>query len=146
MKKTAIIIITVIIAAGLAVVADYLGLFGTTTTTKLDFAEARFKIVEAGTGAPIFRTRVKCVQKGNDNACTLKDTRSDDMLRLLFPKHIKVTSSHLFTLDEQLVNPAYPDVYIFFINPDYTTVNIKLPIVDLLNGTAGVTRVEMNAR
>ena len=89
---------------------------------------------------------MKCLQKGNDNACTLKDTRSGDILNLLFPKHIRVTESLLFTLDEELVKPAEPDVYIFFINPDYGTVNMTLPIMDILEGNAGVTRVEMQSR
>jgi hypothetical protein len=146
MKKMTVVFVTICLLAVAVTVADYTGLFGTETSTRLDFAEARFRIVEAGTGAPIFRTRVKCVQKGNDNACTLKDTLSDDVLSLLFPRHIRVTESLLFTLNEETVKPAEPDVHIFFINPDYGTVNMTLPIMDILEDNAGITRVEMQGR
>ena len=128
------------------VTADYLGLLGIKTATKLDFVVAQFKTIDMETGAPIFGSRVKCQQKGYDNACTLKDIESDDVLSILFPKQTIVTKTHLFVKNEELILPENPDIYIFFINKDYETVNMTLPIIDILNSDTALTKVKMKAR
>ena len=128
------------------VTADYFGLFGTSKMPRLDFAVARFKIVDQETGAPVFGSHVKCQQRGNSNACTLKDSKSTDVLSVLFPRQTMVTKTRMFTRDETLVIPENQEIYIFFVNPNYQTTHITLPIVDILEGNVKMTKIRMKAR
>ncbi len=147
MKRKWIILLVILILLPTGLLgADYFGLLGVKTGTRLDFAEVQFKIVEEKTGAPIFGTRVRCVQKGNDNACTIKDKSSDDVITILFPKHLQVTRSHLFTLNETYIEPAVDDLYIFFINNDYHTINMKFSVKELLSAKSIVQNIKMSSR
>jgi len=145
-KKPLIVISVVILLPVVFLGADYLELFGTSTSTRLDFAVARFKTVDMDTGAPVFGSRVKCQQKGNDNACTLKDTKSGDVLSLLVPKQTVISKSLLFTKNEELLIPQQPNIYIFFINADYETVNLSVPIIDIIGDNYPQKTIKMKAR
>ena len=135
MKKKIIISgLLILFLAVVLVAADYFGMLGTETGTRLDFAEAKFRIVEDKTGGPVFGTRVKCVQKNIENACTLKNRRSSDILTVLIPKHMRVTKSRFFTISEEIIKPANDKLFIFFINVDYSTVNINVSATEILNG------------
>lgn len=146
MKKKLIVISVVTLLSVVFLGADYLELFGTSTSTRMDFVVARFKTVDMDTGAPVFGSRVKCQQTGNGNACTLKDTKSGDVLSLLFPKQTVVTKSLLFTKNTELLLSRQPDIYIFFINPGYETVNLSVPIIDIIRGDYPQKTVKMKAR
>ena len=147
MKFKLLIAFLIVFGFGVVLVAaDYFGLFGTKTMTELDFATAQFKTVDADTGAPVFGSRVKCVQKGNDNACTLKDTRATDKLTLLFPRQTNISRTLLFEKNREIMKPKYPEVFVFFINTDYQTVNIKVSVLDILQGDFSRQTVKMKTR
>lgn len=67
-------LITALSFSGLFVTGDYFGLFGLKKYLVLAFAEASFKTIDQETGAPVLDVKIRCFQKGHDNACTQKES------------------------------------------------------------------------
>ncbi len=146
MNRIGFVALGFVLLGAVIAAADYLTLFGSKTTTRLDFVTARFRIVDGVSGAPVFGTRVRCLQRGNDNACTLKDTTSDDVLSVLFPRHTRLARTMLFTKREELLLPDQKELYIYFINTGYMTTNITVDATDILRGEAQQVTIKMNPR
>lgn len=105
--------------AGLFVAGDYFGLFGLKKYLVLDFVESSFKPVDKETGAPILEVRIKCFQKGNENACTQKESRSTGVVIVRIPVQKLVWESLLFKNKEELVATNDPQLHIMFIHYDF---------------------------
>lgn len=127
------IMIAVPVLSGLFVVGDYFGLFGLKKYLVLDFIETSFKPVEQETGAPILDVRIKCFQKGNDNACTQKDSRETGIIIARIPVQKLVWDSLLFKNKEELVASRDPQLHIMFIHYNYNNPVKSFEVESLFN-------------
>lgn len=127
------------------VAADYFTLFGSKTRVELAFTEARFKTTDKNNGNLIFNVGVRCFQKGNHNACTLRDSHQAGVVSVHFPYKRIIESSLLFTKNEKIEKAANPNVNIMFIHNDYYTITKKILLDDLFEDSGNEYRVEMIA-
>lgn len=132
-KNILIALFIVLGLAGLFVTGDYFGLFGLKKYLVLDFVESSFKPVDKETGAPILEVRIKCFQKGNENACTQKESRSTGVVIVRIPVQKLVWESLLFRNKEELVATNDPQLHIMFIHYDFINPVESFIIEDLYN-------------
>ena len=132
--------------AGLFVAGDYFGLFGLKKYLVLDFVESSFKPVDKETGAPILEVRIKCFQKGNENACTQKESRSIGVVIVRIPVQKLVWESLLFKNKEELVATNDPQLHIMFIHYDFINPVESFIIEDLYNKPVSKYPVKMERK
>lgn len=132
-KLTVAAIGLIVLLGGGFVVADYLALFGTSTTTKLAFAEARFRTLDKDTGDLIIGARVRCFQRRNNNACTLRDSHQHGVVAVHVPYKRIVESTLLFTKTETIEKAADPRINIMFIHTEYMKETLSLQLDDIFN-------------
>jgi hypothetical protein len=118
-KISLISLCIILVLSGLFVAGDYFGLFGLKKYLVLDFAESSFKTIEEGSGAPVLDVRIKCFQKGNENACTQKASRTTGIIIVRIPVQKLVWESLLFKNKEELVATSDPKIHIMFIHYNY---------------------------
>lgn len=123
----------VLVLASLFVTGDYFGLFGLKKYLVLDFAESSFKPVDKELGAPVLDVKIKCFQKGNENACTQKESRTIGIIIARIPVQKLVWESFLFKNKEELVATNDPDLHIMFIHYNFTNPVETFVIEDLYN-------------
>jgi len=118
---------------GIFVMGDYFGLFGLKKYLVLDFIEVSFKLANKETGAPIIDVKTRCFQKGNNNACTQKESRSTGIVIVRIPIQKLIWESLLFKNKEELVATSDPRLHIMFIHYDFTNPVETFVIEDLYN-------------
>lgn len=101
------------------VIADYFAVFGTRTKSRFDFYELTFKPVDEETGAPVIGVHIRCFQKNNENACTLKNSGKAGILSVNIPVTKVITHTWLFEKDVTIQKTRDPKVHIMFIHQDY---------------------------
>lgn len=139
-------VVSVIILLGLFVVGDYFGLFGLKKYLVLDFAEASFRPVEHDTGAPVLEVRIKCFQKGNENACTQKESRSRRIVSARIPMQKLIWESLLFKNKEELIPSREPQLHIMFIHYNYTNLVETFAVEDLYHNPVSEYPVKMERK
>ena len=122
MRKLYLVFGIIGLLAIVIVVADYFALFGTRTERRFDFYELTFKTVDEKTGAPVVDVHVNCFQKGNQNACTQKDSGSPGITSVNIPVTKIITRTWLFKKDESIQPTQDPKVHIMFIHYDYASL------------------------
>jgi len=132
--------------AGLFVTGDYFGLFGLKKYLVLDFAESSFKPVDKETGAPVLGVHIKCFQKGNENACTQKESRTTGIVIARIPVQKLVWESLLFKNKEELVATNDPRVHIMFIHYNFVNPVESFVIEDLYNRPVSKYPVKMQRK
>lgn len=130
----------------LFVAGDYFGLFGLKKYLVLDFAEISFKPIEKETGTPIIDVRIKCFQKGNDNACTQKDSRTTGIIIARIPVQKLVWASLLFKNKEELVPTNDPLLHIMFIHYNYNNPVKSFAVEELYNNPVKKYPVKMERK
>lgn len=118
-KHTFIVISAIFSLVALFVAGDYFGMFGLKKYLVLDFAEISFKPIEKETGAPVIDVKIKCFQKGNDNACAQKESRTTGTIIARIPVQKFVWKSLMFKNKEKLVTIDDPLLNIMFIHYNY---------------------------
>jgi len=145
--KISVIAFAVVLGlTGLFVTGDYFGLFGLKKYLVLDFAESSFKPVDKESGAPVLDVKIKCFQKGNENACTQKESRSTGIIIARIPVQKLVWESLLFKNKEELVATNDPRLHIMFIHYDFTNPVKTFVIEDLYNKPVSKYPVEMKRK
>jgi len=145
--KISVIAFAVVLGlTGLFVTGDYFGLFGLKKYLVLDFAESSFKPVDKESGAPVLDVKIKCFQKGNENACTQKESRSTGIIIARIPVQKLVWESLLFKNKEELVATNDPRLHIMFIHYDFTNPVKTFVIEDLYNKPISKYPVEMKRK
>ena len=115
LKISLISLITALSFSGLFVTGDYFGLFGLKKYLVLAFAEASFKTIDQETGAPIIDVKIRCFQKGHDNACTQKESHITGIVIARIPVQKLVWESLLFKNKEKLIPTNDPELHIMSI-------------------------------
>ena len=146
MKNKVIAFAVVLVLAGLFVTGDYFGLFGLKKYLVLDFAESSFKPVDKESGAPVLDVKIKCFQKGNENACTQKESRTTGIIIARFPVQKLVWESLLFKNKEELVATNDPNLHIMFIHYNFTNPVESFVIEDLYNKPVSKYPVKMERK
>ena len=108
-------------------------MFGLKKYLVLDFAESSFKPVDKNSGAPVMEVRIKCFQKGNENACTQKESRTTGIIIARIPVQKLVWESLLFKNKEELVATNDPEIHIMFIHYNYNNPVETFTVEDLYN-------------
>jgi hypothetical protein len=131
--KTTVAALSITLAlVGIFVMGDYFGLFGLKKYLVFDFIEASFKPVNEETGAPIIDVKIRCFQKGNNNACTQKESRSTGIVIVRIPIQKLVWESILFKNKEEIVPPDDPQLQIMFIHYNYNNPVETLVVEDIV--------------
>ena len=131
---------------GLMVVADYFALFGTKTSVKLGFVEARFRTVDAVTGDLVMDVGVRCFQKHNNNACTRRDSHRVGVVSVNIPVQSVIKSTFLFKKSEKIIKSADPTIHIMLIHQNYNNPTETLLLDDLYANKVNEYMVEMSPR
>ena len=140
------VIASVLILFVLSIVAaDYFSMFGTKTRVELAFAEARFKMIDEDTGNLILGTGVRCFQKRNSNACTLRDSHQAGIVSVHVPYKRIVESTLLFTKNERIEKAADPNIHIMFINNNYFKITKSLKLEEFFKQESTEFIVKMKA-
>ncbi len=146
LKNSLLALSIVLCLAGLFVAGDYFGLFGLKKYLVLDFAESSFKPVDKETGAPVLEVKIKCFQKGNENACTQKDSRTTGIIIARIPVQKLVWESLLFKNKEELVSTNDPQLHMMFIHYNYNKPVETFTIEDLYNDPVSKYPVKMERK
>jgi len=145
--KNSLLALSIVLGlAGLFVAGDYFGLFGLKKYLVLDFAESSFKPVDKETGAPVLEVKIKCFQKGNENACTQKDSRTTGIIIARIPVQKLVWESLLFKNKEELVATNDPQLHMMFIHYNYNNPVETFTIEDLYNDPVSKYPVKMERK
>lgn len=145
--KNSLVALSIVLGlAGLFVAGDYFGLFGLKKYLVLDFAESSFKPVDKETGAPVMEVRIKCFQKGNENACTQKDSRTTGIIIARIPVQKLVWESLLFKNKEELIATNDPQLHMMFIHYNYNNPVETFTIEDLYNNPVSKYSVKMEKK
>ncbi len=145
-KKLVISIVSVAISIAGFVLADYFALFGTSKTAELDFFEARYRTVDKANGNLIFNAGVRCFQRKNFNACTLRDSHQAGVVAVHFPLKKVVEKSLLFTQNITIEKVANPNMNLMFIHNSYANTKITMSLDDMFANPGKEYLVEMPAR
>jgi len=132
--------------AGLFVTGDYFGVFGLKKYLVLDFAESSFRLVDKETGAPVIDVKIRCFQKGNNNACTQKESRTTGIIIVRVPVQKLVWESLLFKNKEELVATSDPQLHIMFIHYNYNNPVATFSIEDLYNDPVSKYSIKMERK
>ena len=132
--------------AGLFVTGDYFGVFGLKKYLVLDFAESSFRLVDKETGAPVIDVKIRCFQKGNNNACTQKESRTTGIIIVRVPVQKLVWESLLFKNKEELVATNDPQLHIMFIHYNYNNPVASFSIEDLYNDPVSKYSIKMERK
>ncbi len=145
--KTAIYVVaSIIIISGLFVTADYFELFGTTVEKRLSFAEVRFRTVDAESKGLIMNAGVRCFQKNNMNACTLKNSHKVGIVSVNIPVQRAVKKTLLFKKAEEIYKSIDPKINIMIIHDDYYNPTVKLLMEDIYSNKLSEQLIEMTPR
>lgn len=128
------------------VMADYFALFGTSKTVELEFFEARFRTVDEDTGNLIFGAGVRCFQRKNFNACTLRDSHQAGVVAVHFPLKRITEKSLFFTLSSEVEKASNPEMNMMFIHNNYSNTKITMMLDELFANPGKEYTVEMPAR
>ncbi len=129
------------------VVADYFALFGVNTTKSLEFADLRFRTVNAENGDLIMNVIVRCFQHRNSNICTNKEARKAGETLISFPYQRVKQSSLLFEQDSRNVsNLQDPTINLMFIHNNYHSLRDAISINDILSGALSSMEIKMQPR
>jgi hypothetical protein len=145
-KNTVIVFAVVLGLAGLFVTGDYFGVFGLKKYLVLDFAESSFKPVDKETGAPVTDVKIRCFQKGNNNACTQKESRSSGVIIVRVPVQKLVWETLLFRNKEELVATNDPQLHIMFIHYNYDNPVATFTIEELYNNPVSKYSITMERK
>jgi len=145
-KNFATIIISVAIIAGAFVTADYFALFGTKTTLKLDFVEARFRTLNKDTGALVFDVGVRCFQKNNMDACTRRESHQAGVVAAHIPVRRVIESTLLFVKTEDTIKSADPKLHVMLMHQNYNNPTKTILLEDIYSGKQTEYTVEMPPR
>ncbi|RKZ49288.1 MAG: hypothetical protein DRQ48_06035 [Gammaproteobacteria bacterium] len=132
--------------AGLFVTGDYFGVFGLKKYLVLDFAESSFRPVDKETGAPVIDVKIRCFQKGNNNACTQKESRASGIIIVRVPVQKLVWESLLFKNKEELVATNDPQLHIMFIHYNYNNPVATFSIEGLYNDPVSKYSIKMERK
>lgn len=132
--------------AGLFVTGDYFGVFGLKKYLVLDFAESSFRPVDKETGAPVIDVKIRCFQKGTNNACTQKESRTTGIIIVRVPVQKLVWESLLFKNKEELVATNDPQLHIMFIHYNYNNPVATFSIEDLYNDPVSKYSIKMERK
>jgi len=145
--KNSLVVLSIVLGlAGLFVAGDYFGQFGLKKYLVLDFAESSFKPVDKETGAPVLEVKIKCFQKGNENACTQKDSHTTGIIIARIPVQKLVWESLLFKNKEELVATNDPQLHMMFIHYNYNNPVETFTIEDLYNDPVSKYPVKMERK
>ncbi len=145
--KNSLVVLSIVLGlAGLFVAGDYFGLFGLKKYLVLDFVESSFKPVDKETGAPVLEVKIKCFQKGNENACTQKDSRTTGIIIARIPVQKLVWESLLFKNKEELLATNDPQLHMMFIHYNYNNPVETFTIEDLYNDPVSKYPVKMERK
>ncbi len=146
--KKKLVISTALVAVSIAcfVLADYFALFGTSKTVELDFFEARFRTLDKDSGNLIFGAGVRCFQRKNFNACTLRDSHQAGVVAVHFPLKKVIEKSLLFTQNTTIEKAANPNMNMMFIHNNYANTKISMMLDDMFANPGKEYLVEMPAR
>jgi len=142
LKISLISLITAPSFSGLFVTGDYFGIFGLKKYLVLGFIESSFKPVDEATGAPVLDVKIRCFQKGNDNACTQKESRITGLVIARIPVQKLVWKSLLFNNKEELIPTNDPQIHIKFIS-NYINLVETFIVEDLYNNPVRKYPVKM---
>lgn len=145
-KIFAAIIASVVIIAGAFVTVDYFALFGTKTTVKLDFVEARFRTLNKETGALVFDVDVRCFQKNNMDACTRRESHQAGVVAAHIPVRRVIESTLLFKKSEDTIKAADPNMHVMLRHQNYNNPIKTILLEDIYSGTQTEYTVEMLPR
>ena len=134
---------TILLCVAVFVIADYFTLFGTSKRVELDFVEARFRTVEKNTGNLVFGAGVRCFQKHNNNACTLRDSHQAGVVSVNVPVKRIIESSLLFTQNETIEKSADPKIHMMFIHNSHMKETVTLLLEDIFANPGKEYQVEM---
>ena len=132
--------------AALSITGDYFGVFGLKKYLVLDFAESSFKPIDKDSGAPVLEMRIKCFQKGNENACTQKENATIGIITVRIPVQKLVWRSLLFKTKEELVATNDPQLHMMFIHYNYDNQVETFIIEDLYNNPLSKYSVKMEKK
>ncbi len=139
-------IVSVVIISGVFVTADYFALFGTKTTLKLDFVEARFRTLNKDTGALVFDVGVRCFQKNNMDACTRRESHQAGVVSAHIPVRRVIESTLLFKKSEKFIKAADPKLHVMLMHQNYNNPTITILLEDIYSGKQTEYTVEMPPR
>ena len=128
------------------VAADYFSIFGTSKTVRLDFVEARFRTVNEDTGELVFNAGVRCFQKRNNNACTLRDSHRAGIVSVNIPFKRITESSLLFDQSVTIEKAADPKIHMMFIHNDFHNTTQTLLLDDVFSSPGREYTVKMPPR
>jgi hypothetical protein len=132
--------------SGLFVTGDYFALYGLKKYLVLDFIESSFKPVDKETGAPVVDVKIRCFQKGNNNACTQKESHTTGIVIARIPVQKLVWESFLFKNKEELVATNDPQLHIMFIHYNYNNPVETFIVEDLYNNPVRKYSVKMERK
>lgn len=145
--KLAIYIVSFLIfVSGVFVVADYFELFGVTIEKRLSFAEVRFRTLNKDTGAVVMDAGVRCFQKHNMNACTLKESHQLGVVSVNIPVQRAVKKTLLFKKAEEIYKSIDPEIHVMLVHQDYNNPIVTLLMEDVYSHKIGEQIVQMPPR
>ncbi|MBL1142429.1 MAG: hypothetical protein HND53_10395 [Proteobacteria bacterium] len=145
-KLSIIIILSLLLSTGIFVVADYYELFGSTIEKRLSFAEVRFRTLNKDTGAVVSDVGVRCFQKNNMNACTLKESHQLGIVSVNIPVQRAVKKTLLFKKAEEIYKSIDPKIHIMLGHQDYNNPTVTLLMEDVYSNNVGEQVVQMPPR
>ena len=89
---------------------------------------------------------VRCFQKRNNNACTLRDSHQAGVVAVHVPYKRIVESTLLFTKKETIEKAADPKIHMMFIHNDYLNTTKSLLLDEVFTSSGKEYTVEMPAR
>ena len=124
------------------ILADFFKIFGTTEKTNFEIIELNFRMVNSDSGAPVTDVHVRCFQKGNNNACTEKESPGIGIVTVGVPINMIVTRSLLFNQETRVQKTADPKLHIMFIHNNYNNPVKTIMVSDVPRMSAQLTTVE----
>lgn len=136
LKKSLITSVIIIFLAIAFVLADYFAVFGTKFETSFDMVEAIFKPIDKKTGQVVLdEIRVRCTQKGVEEACTQKPSKYLGQLRVNVPVVRLKEKTLFFTKDEGAIKSTDPDLNVMLMSQKYSIQINTFSYEELINSS-----------
>lgn len=149
-KKTIKLIVSIVLslmlAVGAFVVADYFALFGTKLDLRLEFSEIRFRTLDEETGGIIMHVGVRCIQKGINNACTRRESHKVGVVLVQVPVQHVIKKTNLFKKEEEIVKTLDPKIHIMLIHQNYHSLSKTLLMEELYLNKVTEYEIKMTPR
>lgn len=145
-RKLLTVFIVILVAICAWVLADFYSLFGVKTFASNEYIEARFRTIDKQTGQLIAGVKVRCVQRGNSNACAQRDSGTRGVVSILLPGKKIISRTFLFIKSEQYKSPPQPVVQIIFVHPSYVSEFKAFKLMELFDkfGKPEVVSLELD--